>query len=69
MTDDRLKEVLRGALASSDPDGPTSDLWARVATRCNEPQRWSYVDLGLAAALGAVLALVPEWIWLLAYHL
>ena len=69
MTDERLKEVLRGAVAPVESGAPTGDLWTRVATRCNEPPRWSYVDLGLVAAVGGVLALFPEWLWLLAYHL
>ena len=69
MTDDRLKDMLRGALIRPEPAGPAGGLWTRVAARCDEPPPWSYVDLGLVAAAGAVLAMFPEWIWLLAYHL
>ena len=69
MTDERLTELLRGAIAPSDAERPARDLWTRVVARCDEPRRWSYVDLGLGAAVGAVLALFPDWIWLLAYHL
>jgi len=69
MTDDRLKELLRGAMALADSDEPRRDLWPRLASRFDERPRWSYVDLGLAAAAAIALAVFPEWLWLLAYHL
>jgi len=69
MTDDQLKEVLHRAFARPEPDDPGGDLWTQVAARCDEAPRWSYVDLGLFAGACAALALFPDWIWLLAYHL
>lgn len=69
MTDERLKQLLRGALTEEAHENPSRDLWVCVSSRCDEPARWSYVDLGLVAAIGVVLALFPEWFWLLAYHL
>jgi hypothetical protein len=69
MTDDQLKEVLHRAFAPPEHEGRADDLWTRVAARCDEPPRWSYVDLGLVAAVGTVLALFPDWIWVLAYSL
>ena len=69
MTDERLKELLRGAMALSDSEEPRHDLWPHMAARFDEKPRWSYVDLGLAAAVIAALAIFPEWLWLVAYHL
>ena len=69
MTDERLTELVRAALPPSRTDGPSHDAWPRVASRLERRPRWSYLDLGLAAAAAIVLAIFPEWIWLLAYHL
>lgn len=69
MTDERLKELLRGAMAQPDAAEPRGDLWPRMAMRFEEGPRWSYIDLGFAAAAAVALAVFPEWLWLLAYHL
>ena len=69
MTDDRLTELLLRALPPSEDDRPRRDLWPRMAARFDEQPRWSYIDLGLAAAAAIALAVFPEWLWLLAYHL
>ena len=69
MTDERLKELLRGAISPPDAEEPRRDLWPQMAARLEERLRWSYIDLGLAAAAAVALAVFPEWLWLLAYHL
>ena len=68
MTDERLGELLRGALPPV-PDRRPRDLWPMAATRVDVRRQWSYFDLGLAAAAATALAVFPEWLWLLAYHL
>ena len=69
MTDERLKELLRGAVARPIADEPARDLWADVANRLDQSPRWSYIDAGLAAAAAVALTIFPEWFWLLSYHL
>ena len=69
MTDDRLQELLLAAMPPSADDGPTRDLWPQMARRFERAPRWSYLDLSLAAAVLAALAMFPEWLWPLAYHL
>ena len=69
MTDDELKSLLRAAVPPSTGDGPTHDVWPQVASRFEQHRRWSYLDLGLAAAVVATFAIFPEWLWPLAYHL
>ena len=69
MTDERLKDLVRAALPPSSNDGPAQDLWPPLAARLEQRSRWSYLDLGLAAAAATLLAVFPEWFWLLAYHL
>jgi hypothetical protein len=69
MTDDRLQELLLTAIAPSSDEGPTRDLWPRMLNRFEQAPRWSYVDLSLAAAVIVTLAVFPEWLWPLAYHL
>ena len=69
MTDERLQELLLTALKPSADAAPRRDLWPRMANRFEQAPRWSYLDLGLAAAVVAALAIYPEWLWALAYHL
>jgi len=69
MTDDRLKELLRGAMPPSNDSGPARNLWPALAQRVDRGPEWSYVDLSLAAAVVVALVSFPELIWLMAYHL
>lgn len=69
MTDERLQELLRNAMPPSTGQSPARDLWPRMSNRFERAPRWSYLDLGLAAAVIAALAIFPEWLWPLAYHL
>jgi hypothetical protein len=69
MTDERLQELLLTAMSPSADEVPKRDLWPQMATRFEHAPRWSYVDLSLAAAVLAALAVFPEWLWPLAYHL
>ena len=69
MTDERLRELLLTAMSPSGDEGPKRDLWPQMASRFERAPRWSYVDLGLAAAVIAAMAIFPEWLWPLAYHL
>lgn len=67
MTDERLEQLLRAAMP---PAGALQrDLWPAVIDRLDRRQRWSSLDLGLAAAVAVTLLMKPEWLWLLAYHL
>ena len=69
MTDERLQELLLTAVSPCSDEGPTRYLWPQMASRFEQSPRWSYVDLSLAAAVIAALAIFPEWLWPLAYHL
>ena len=69
MTDEHLKELLRTAMPPSADDMPRRDRWPPMATRFDARPRWSYLDLGLAAAAAVALTVFPDWLWLLAYHL
>ena len=69
MTDDRFKQLLQTAVPPSVDDGPMRDLWPEAAKRFDQTRRWSYIDLGLAAAAAIALTIFPEWFWLLTYHL
>ena len=69
MTDERLHELLRTTMSPAADDTPARDLWPRMVNRFEEAPSWSYLDLSLAAAVIAALAIFPEWLWPLAYHL
>ena len=69
MTNERLQELLLTAMPPSADEDPKRDLWPQLARRFEQSPRWSYVDLSLAAAVIAALAIFPEWLWLVAYHL
>ena len=69
MTDERLGELLRAAMPPTVADDPSRDLWPPLVSRVERPPRWSFVDLGLAAAVAVALLVFPEWWWVIAYHL
>ena len=69
MTDStNLARLLRSALPPVSEEGPSRDLWLSIRRRRHAPDL-PFLDLGLAAAVAAALSMVPEWLWLLAYHL
>lgn len=69
IDDEGIGRMLRSALPPTEAGRTSHDLWPQVVSRCREPLAWSWLDLGLAAAVCLVLALFPDWFWLLAYHL
>lgn len=69
MTDEYMKNLLRSAMPPTDEAVATRDVWLRLSARFERTPRWSYVDLGLAAAVAVTFLIFPEWLWLLAYHL
>jgi hypothetical protein len=64
-----LRRLLREALPPPLPGAPSHDLWARLLapSRPVPPRLW--LDLGVAAAVAVGLALAPNVLWLLLYHL
>jgi hypothetical protein len=69
MTDDDLETLLRGALPPMTDERPERDVWPSLLERVDARHGWAWLDLGLAAAIVIVLAIFPEWLSLLAYHL
>jgi hypothetical protein len=70
MTDqDRLERLLRAAFPPPEARQPSRDLWPVILKRTGQPRAWSWLDLGMAAAVAAALLIFPDWLWLLAYHL
>jgi hypothetical protein len=69
MTDDDLERLVRGAVRRAPDAGPQRDVWPRLIERIDARRGWNWLDLGLAAAVVAILAMFPEWLSLLAYHL
>lgn len=70
MTDqDRLERLLRSALPPTTDATPSRDLWSRVVRRGEPRGGWRWLDVGIAAAVAAMLLMFPDWAWLLAYHL
>lgn len=67
MTD--LGELLRAALPPVADGDRARDAWTEIVERLDRGPRFSLIDLGLAAAVAAVLLLFPEWFLVLAYHL
>jgi hypothetical protein len=70
MIDDQaLRRLLRSALPPMDDLEPARDLWPVIVQPRRLPSPWTWLDLGLAAAVLLLLALFPDWLWLLVYHL
>ena len=69
MTDEQLADLLRHTTPPTTDVPSSRDLWPAVVARTQEPAGWTWIDLSIAAALLAALALQPQWLWLLVYHL
>jgi hypothetical protein len=69
MTDEQLAALLQRTVATMTDESPSRDLWPSIVARGQQPAGWTWVDLGMAAAVIAALALQPQWLWLFVYHL
>ena len=70
MTDDtRIVHLLRSAVPPIVTTEPSPDMWQRIVKRSRDSQPWSWVDIGLAAAVAIALVMRPDLLMLLAYHL
>jgi hypothetical protein len=69
MTDERLGQLLRGALPPTQDGAPQSDLWPSLEERLDESPHWSLIDIGLGIAALLALAIFPEWLLPLVYHM
>jgi len=70
MIDDKgLKDLLRLAIPPVADVRPSRDLWPSVVEKIQAPAEWSWVDVSLAAGIVIGLALFPEWLLVLVYHL
>ena len=69
MIDDlQLAELLRTAMPPVGSRPPARDLWPRLVSRARQRTRWTWLDIGLAAAVAGALFVWPEALLLLAYH-
>ncbi len=69
VDDDRLRSLVRSALPRTSGGEPPRDLWPLVITRLQTPNGGSWWDVALAATTGALLLLLPDALFLIAYHL
>jgi hypothetical protein len=69
MTDDECVALVRAAIPPTGDEHPARDLWSSVRAGAHTPPRWSWLDLAVAAAAAVALAMNPQWLSLLAYHL
>ena len=69
MTDEDLIRLLRSELRPVGDTEPGRDLWPVVVGRDRAPARWSWLDVGVAAAVVTVLLMFPDWAFLIAFHL
>jgi len=67
--DERLRDLLRGALSPVTADHPARDLWPAVAERIERRSQWSRFDVGLAVIVTTAIGLFPQALWLIVYHL
>ena len=67
--DERLAALVREALPSVSTTVASRDLWPAVAMRCRRPVSWSWIDLGIAAAVCGAFLSQPAWFVWLSYHL
>lgn len=69
IEDERLERLLREAMPAATARGATRDLWPLIVARGTAAAHWSWLDLGIAAAVTIALLIRPGWLWLIAYHL
>jgi hypothetical protein len=69
MTDDRLGQLLRETLPPTQDSAPQNDLWPSLVERLDEGPRWSRLDVALGVAALLALAVFPEWLLPLVYHM
>jgi hypothetical protein len=70
MTDDEaLARLLRSVVRPVPAVPPARDLWPLVVSRSQARVRWSWLDFGLVLAVAVALVLLPNWRWLVLYHL
>ena len=70
MTDhDDLLRLVRSSLPPTKSLDPSRDLWPLLLERERPRQRVPWLDLGLGAVAAAAVMTVPNWFWLLLYHL
>ena len=69
--DEKLRELLRNAVAPVADTGLQQDLWPRMLRKLDEQQtiRASWLDWALIALLPVLFFLFPEVIPALLYHL
>lgn len=69
IEEERLERLLHEALPVRAVSGPSRDLWPEIVARAQAAERWSWLDLGIAAAVVLALLWRPGWLWLVLYHL
>lgn len=67
--EERLAELLREALPTTGATDSQGDLWPQVVARSRARRGWSWLDLGIAAVIAALVIMRPAWLRLLAFHL
>ena len=67
--DERLRQLLRSALAASGDRRGANDLWPQVVERMQRRPGWTWIDMAVAAIVATGLLLFPESLFLLSYHL
>lgn len=66
----RLESLIRSAIPPVSATPPSRDLWPSLADRISAPVvRWSWFDIGLAAAITFALIVFPQTLLPLAFHL
>lgn len=66
---DPLQSLLRSALPPTTGEECASDLWTLVEKRLQSPIAWSWLDIGLAAAVAIVPLVFPSQALLLTHYL
>ena len=69
MTDDELQSLLRSALPDIDAAAPARDLFPEVVNRIQSRPVPHWMDIVLAVGIGTLFVLVPQWFFMLSYHL
>jgi hypothetical protein len=69
MTDEEVQSLLQSALPHLNEEMPSRDLWPEITALIDSRPRPHWIDIALAVGVAALLAVVPQWFFVLAYHL
>jgi hypothetical protein len=69
MSNEQLRRLLQSALPPPAPAAHPRNAWPMIAARLDSRPAWTMFDLALAGGIVIALLMVPQALFVLAWHL